>query len=765
MPNVKEKNILRSLEAKGFYSDCEKQDMLYGVLIRSPAPTGKIKSIFINDLPQGYFLFTADDIPGKKLMEINGETTKIFGYGNVSYNGEPIGILVGPDEYVVQELKKNVIVNFNIESLESALDNVIKGQKHQNKSNTDSNLSNFVSELNEMPSLNTVLDKTHSEDNTQEITASRIIKTGLWKRYSQAQVEKKIFENADYICEHKWSLSLSSPSWQETTGACCYFEGKNLHVYTPTLWTYSIIQTLSETLKIPKKYIYIHKTKTSGPFSSGIWRTTQIAAQVSLASLLTKKPVKLILSQKENDLFMRNDVKTLFNFKTAVNKEGKIKGMYLSIDIDTGCFNPFAQEITDRLAISSCNYYKPENVLIAARCHNSKNPPSSINIKNIDSHSFFAIENQMQQICNVTQLFPSEIRQINTEVEKTDFPFHIEINDYKTTFENSIRISDFNRKYASFNMDAKTRVNNDKNAFFGIPLRGIGIASAFNVSSYYGESCFSTNPKIEITLQADNKVIIHAIKQSEVIEEIWKSTVSDILQIKKENISINSDFTLDELPTYPDISTNSITTLNEIIKKCCLEIQKKRFHEPLPITSQKNLGPAVLKKFNKEKFSGNPYGTTAFATTVVEVELDSYTYSEKIKGIWVTINCGYLYDKPAALRAIRLEIQQELTMLVKGKTIPCENYNIEFIKSDNKPGQINELIHNTLPAAFSTALSLALATQLNRVPFTENKIYTLMKERISIKDKKENEKIEESEDKTKTSEEKDKKNQKEEKNK
>ena len=89
---------IRSLDSKGFYSDCYKEDMLYGVLIRSPAPAGKLKSVSINNLPENYYLFTADDFPGTKHIEINNHETKIFGYGNVSYAGEPLGILVGPDE-------------------------------------------------------------------------------------------------------------------------------------------------------------------------------------------------------------------------------------------------------------------------------------------------------------------------------------------------------------------------------------------------------------------------------------------------------------------------------------------------------------------------------------------------------------------------------------------------------------------------------------------------------------------------------------------
>ena len=72
------KNNLRSLEASGFYSDFEKEGCLYAALIRSPAPAGKIKSVTVPDLPEGYFLYTSRDLPGIKAITANKTTTKIF---------------------------------------------------------------------------------------------------------------------------------------------------------------------------------------------------------------------------------------------------------------------------------------------------------------------------------------------------------------------------------------------------------------------------------------------------------------------------------------------------------------------------------------------------------------------------------------------------------------------------------------------------------------------------------------------------------------
>ena len=72
-------------------------------------------------------------------------------------------------------------------------------------------------------------------------------------------------------------------------------------------------------------------------------------------------------------------------------------------------------------------------------------------------------------------------------------------------------------------------------------------------------------------------------------------------------------------------------------------------------------------------------------------------------------------------------------MLVKGKTVPCDAINISFIQSNNRSGQVGGLIHNSLPAAFSSALSLALTTQLTEIPCTEDLLFQLIRDRTKQK--------------------------------
>ena len=812
MPSKRKENkLIRSLDTVGFYSDFDKPGTLFAALVRSPSPVGKIKNITISNLPEGYYFFTEKDIPGAKSIKINKTVIKVFESKNISYTGEPLGIIAGPDETTVLSLLDNISVNLDVENLESALKNVIKNnittekseddckndkdekiieknnsdEKNQNDNQNEKqsqnqndnlnqtktqnriqiqneekneNLNDFVEQINEMPSLDTVIDKTKVEENPNITIATREVKYGFYKDYSIQMEENKdiehpfesqFFENQDLIFfDDTWKQEISSQNWQQNEGVFCYMESSNIHIYVPTKWTYLTHKAVAEVLGISIENVFIHKTKTSGVYPTGLWKTTQIALQAATVCYITRKPVKLVLSKQEQNLYMKPGVTTKFDYKVAVKPDGHIFAMKILIDIDVGSDNPFAQEITDRITLASCNYYKTENLYIYTKTHTSRMPPTTISIKVADSQSFFAIENEIQTISNRINLLPDEIRLLNANIhesKKTEkksakkqkneddgkmrFPFDIQVGNVSDVLSSVIKKSDFNRKYASFSMEAKARLEKKSQTFFALPLRGIGLASGYVVSGDNGNSVFDYYSKVEITLTTEDKLIIHCIKPSDEIQKIWKKTAVEILQIPEDNIIVNSEFQIDQLPENPEDTVSSIGIMNELIRKCCLDIQKKRFHQPLPLTAKRSVPRTSKAKWNKEEFCGTPYLATSIASTVVEVELDTYNYNEKIKGIWVTIDCGEIFDQEAAIRTIKLEIQQELSMLVKGKTVSCSQVNISFVKSNNKCGQIGALIHNTLPAAFSSALSLALATQLNELPCTEDLLFNLIKNR------------------------------------
>ena len=74
----KNSSKIHAQNMKDFYSDLKMDGMIFAKIIRSPKKSGTLKSIKAKDLPEGYFLVTAKNFPGKNSIETLGTTCEIF---------------------------------------------------------------------------------------------------------------------------------------------------------------------------------------------------------------------------------------------------------------------------------------------------------------------------------------------------------------------------------------------------------------------------------------------------------------------------------------------------------------------------------------------------------------------------------------------------------------------------------------------------------------------------------------------------------------
>ena len=71
--------------------------------------------------------------------------------------------------------------------------------------------------------------------------------------------------------------------------------------------------------------------------------------------------------------------------------------MEINIKVNGGAYNPFAEELLNRLIIASANVYECKNIHIIGNIYKSANPPASLNLSTVDAQAFFAIENQINK--------------------------------------------------------------------------------------------------------------------------------------------------------------------------------------------------------------------------------------------------------------------------------------------------------------------------------------------------------------------------------
>lgn len=686
-PVKKDLPQLYSPLSKTYFSDLTSANMIYVKIIRSTIARGRIKTLKFDNIPQGYFLFTAADFGEQNYVETLDIQTEILASSEIYYKGQPVALLAGPSYSELIELEKAVKIE-----LEKDPASKIKEKEYP--------------------------------------YAQRFIRNG---KAQKPEEFGKLFSKKNHDVKGTWTSVLNAPSCNEANGAFCTFDKNILTISTPTQWPKHLQENVKRIFGLKTEEVLIRKTISSGPHTNTIWQNTVISVMASLVAIKTGKAAQIMLSREEHFEYLIKKSPITIKIRSAVKKDGIIEATQILIELDSGYHNPFAAEILDRLVIAANNIYSVRNLEIIAKAYESYTPPVSFNIECIDSQAFFAIENQMQKICNVTGFLPDELRMKNFE-RKFSLPFTFTNEKVRESFNAIQKMCDLNRKFISYRMESKNRKINIED-LENFPLRGIGVACGFNGIGYFGSNIFACNQKMEATLQADGTLEIHALQPSASTLEVWKTTASQILEIDPKQIKLNSSFDSSDDMSVPENVYSNVSVMTYLLKKCCLDIQSKRFKKPLPISSTKGFTSSQKKVWNKEKFSGSPFFLSSFGSVILELELNPYTYKIYIKNVNAVLNAGKIGLPKIAENSVKLSIQHALSELVVDEELNCDHISVSFIQSDNDPTQVDGLISRILPAAFTSALSQAIGHEINTIPVkpqhffkemisNENSVYT-----------------------------------------
>lgn len=675
---IPQKNTL--IFSDEFYSDIFEDDMLYASVVRSPVPKGRIIKILTEELPEGYNFYGCEDLPFKKNIKISGTNIPVFCEKDIDYTGQAIGIITGPNKKNVRLLSKNI------------------------KMNIDEHF--YYEEKNE----------------NSNILAQREVKYG----------QDYELQEEDSLIEEEWESDINFQNFTETNGAFCYIKSQNLYVFSPNLWISNLRKNLSDITGFPEENIYITRTKILSKTTDIIWLNTLICCQCALACLKLKKPIKLEFTRTEQQFFAENTSSVKIRHKTAAAKSGLIKSMDILIHVNAGAYNPFAQEIADRLAIAAIGVYKCPNIKITSNIYKSHSIPSSIDFSIIASKAFYAVENQMNKISRETGIDPLELRILNLKIEDRHNRSKIilETGKSKEVLEAICRTGTFLRKNAAYKMEDIHRFDHDNASPYAPPLRGIGLACAYEGTAYLGSNFIKKNLNIELSYTKDQKLYIRGMPSSKNAWQIWQKTASEITGLPAENIFLNTNYSIDSEPENPQTTNASISINSVLIKKACEALARKlskTTDEEFPVTIKKSFSVNPRKSWDLETFSGYPFSSTSFAAMIAEIELDSASYSPQLRGIWFIADAGKILNPHAAETSLKNSIQEGLKELVEDDELSVSSISIQFMQSNDEPKQLGDIAASLLPAAYASALSQAVGKTITNMPVQTDTVFKLTK--------------------------------------
>ncbi|MFP4382683.1 MAG: xanthine dehydrogenase family protein molybdopterin-binding subunit [Spirochaetia bacterium] len=683
-----------------------KGDYLFGITLRSKIAAGKVQSITFPELSEDMTVVLPDDIPGKNRIQVFGSGMPVLAK-EVRYRGEPIALIAGKEPAEIRRVLEGTAVEY------------------------DESDPVFYYE--------------HYIPEQTVITREKIVgdPAGGMKKSSQS-------------VEGEYRTGYQEHFYSEPNGAFAVWEGrgkkKKMKIYSSTQWAYHVKETAAEVCGFGNTDLSVEVTDIGVTLEGKSWYPSLIAAHAALLALKSGTNIKFILGREEDFLYSPKRNPVLIRHKTGLDPNGSLEAMEIDITVNTGAYPFFIEEIISRMMISAAGIYDCRNLRITGTAVSTNLPPLGGASGFGFPQAFFAIETHISRIAETVQSDPVEWRTANllreggksvTGMKLTEDPLEGSI------LEKIARESDFKRKHAAFELQKKRRNSfNTLNREAG----GIGIAFAFQGSGFHGTGEEQRNFSVKLQLTGDSKVKIltSAVSVNSVVSNLWKDIVVGILGILESDVEIVKTNTANVPDSGPSILSRNITILTRMVESCCNSIQRQRFRKALPLEVKRTYKLPRSVKWNEDSLSGVPFPQTAYCCTAVEVEVNPQTYIPLIKGIWIAINGGKIFNIAGAKETVESTIYSsfgwamEERILFKQGAIPEDlaftyfgniarelpEPHIYFINPDQKgnPRGIGDLPFSCVPAAFTAAVAQATGRYLDRIPATPELIHSYTEE-------------------------------------
>lgn len=661
---------------KTFVSDLEFKNQEWARLIRCTDAGAKIIDIEIPELPEGFTFFSAKDISGKNSIDFLKIEMPVFADEKADYMGQAVGILTGPDKKKLLEL--------------SSLFKI----KTQGHSRPKAQFT-FEEEVKNYFDYPIIAHESLSAGNAEEVfeKSSKVV-------YSTFSFNQRYHYHAETACV--------KTNWVDD----------KLEIHLATQWPYQVLNSVCNVLNLPKEKVNVVSHAEAESLDGRIWFPSLLAAQVSIASFLTKKNITMEFSRQEDFLYTAKSPIVLIQHKTAVSDSGKITAMNVSIIVDAGSFNPFIGQMLKQMVVTAAGIYNLPVYMISAVAIKTEKSLTGLFSGWGDSYVISALEKHINEIVDQLDLCPIQFRlQNNLKVgQKTITGIKKEEN---FIFENILKAvcnnSDFYRKFHAYRLMNKGRTNRYDGNWRGI---GIAVGCQYNGSNILVKS--GMNYSAEITMTKDDKVLVKAEPTSEGLKRILKKQIAKELEVEENQIVFLGASTDEMSPTGAATASCGISILPDLIAKCCTGIKNQRFRKPLPIAITKTYKLSRSKEWDNESLIGHPFISETPGACVVELELDPSTYQINVRGIWFACDPGKIYSKKMVHRNIHKTIANAISNIsieeIKENNLLPSNYKIiatgdippirDFIlESELKTRGLGELAESIVPAAYISALN------------------------------------------------------------
>jgi CO/xanthine dehydrogenase Mo-binding subunit len=385
-----------------FADDMSFPHMLHAKILGSLHAHARIKSIDASaarKYPGVEAVITSADLPDYNVNPSNRRGI-VFAEDEVLFYGQPLAGVLASNPHVAEAALELIEVEY--EPLPAVLDPLAAMEDGSPQ------VRSAVSDVDRSEEQGHVTIEAEQEE--AEGKASNVAST---INFNRGDVEAG-FAEADVVIEHTWRSAMVHQSYIEPHSTIADYDSSGeLSVWTSTQAPFYIRDELSQTLGIPESKIRVTATEVGGGFGGKIYLTELITAALAVA---VKRPVKYIMSRKEDMLAATPAPFAHVELKTGMKSDGSLVALKAKLVYDSGAF-PGAPVMPGCLFVGG--YYKCPNLQIEG-FEVLTNKVSVGALRAPGAHNAtHAIESHMDIMAQELGLDPIEVRMKNA-VEEGD---------------------------------------------------------------------------------------------------------------------------------------------------------------------------------------------------------------------------------------------------------------------------------------------------------------------------------------------------------
>ena len=669
-----------------FIDDIRIDGMLHVFIIRSRIRHGSVKSIRLPELPEGFLLIGPDELPGNRHISVFGERHPILSPDEIDYAGQALYLLAGPNERMLQSLAEQIEIQYERKD-------PIRFEKPFNEN---------------------------------ELFATRTASFGEYSPLKAGQTIEGV-----YSTEAVRQLS------SEPHGALAIPTETGMLVYCTTRWLYHVRSSMSKVLDLPADSIVVRTPQMSQTAEGRTWTPSLTAVFAGLVALRSGNPARLILAREASMGILPRQQPVVVRHTSGIDGEGELDTLRVEITADAGAFQILGKESLSRLCHSAVGTYSCNLSEVEARLVKSNSPPPEILPGFGIAPSTFALELHVSKLAETAQKDPYLWRR--EHLPKADKSAVEDTSSFKTWLRNDLSValldavakeSDFQRKYAAYEIMRKQK---NRNRTPGDAIRGIGLAISFQGADFV-EADGSHLGAVSAKLDEQGKLYLHttSIPKAGSSEAVWRKTATSILGLGEDAVVLIPPDSSSAPDTGPSVLSRNIVITRRLLQQCCTALQKRRFRSPLPLETHRSN--------RRSRSKNNVFSSISWAATVVEVEIDPVTLECSLRGVWMSVDPGMVFDEPALRRCIEIEIAStfdwcnayesswERSMILSSGMVGEETRSAPPITllllatPRDLPGPVEGLAMGGFPPAYVSAVSQATGFQFDSLPLTNQQI-------------------------------------------